>query len=251
MPGNAEESLLVEKVDGRRDAPEEPLAPARGRGRPGLDRGRGALRREPVTPPRAGPDWWSLRPIRRPAVPALTRSSRGRAPHPDRRLHPGQAQEKGLAPGPEADRADADPPPDLRPDRPAADARGGRRVRRRRPTRRLREAGRPAARLARTTASAGAGTGSTWSGSPRATATRPTCRGPTPGPIATTSSGPSTATCRSPGSSSSSSPATRWPDGRLADRRPPPASSSAARTTSSATRPSRGCASSGPTTSTT
>ena len=45
--------------------------------------------------------------------------------------------------------AHADPPGDVRPDRPAADAGGGRGVRRRRLARRVREGGRPAARLAR------------------------------------------------------------------------------------------------------
>ena len=49
---------------------------------------------------------------------------------------------------PPADRRDADPPGVLRPDRPAADARGGRRVRRRPVARRVRDAGRPAARVA-------------------------------------------------------------------------------------------------------
>ena len=67
-----------------------------------------------------------------------------------------------------------DPPRHVRPDRAAADARGGRRLRRRpappTPTSALVD------RLlaSRTTASAGAGTGSTSSGSARATGTRPT-----------------------------------------------------------------------------
>ncbi len=54
----------------------------------------------------------------------------------------------GLAPAPEADRRTLDPPPQLRPDRPAADARGGRRVRRRPLARRLRAAGRSLSRVA-------------------------------------------------------------------------------------------------------
>ncbi len=49
----------------------------------------------------------------------------------------------------------------------------------------------------RTTASAGAGTGSTWPATPTATATRRTPAGRSPGAIATGSSTPSTATCRS------------------------------------------------------
>ena len=62
----------------------------------------------------------------------------------------------------------------------------------------------------RTTASATAGTGSTW----RATRIRPasstTCTGPTPGAIATTSSGRSTTTSPTTSFSPSRSPATKW-----------------------------------------
>ena len=98
--------------------------------------------------------------------------------HADRPLHPREAGGEG----PDARRrrrpADADPPGLLRPDRPAADARGGRRVRRRRVARRLREGGRPAARQRRTTASGGAGTGSTSPATPRATATSSTTTAP-------------------------------------------------------------------------
>ena len=144
---------------------------------------------EPLAAPARGPDWWSLRPIRRPDVRRDGRD-RGLGPHPDRRLRPRQA---------EASTGSARPPRPtarrlirrltLRPDRPAADPRGGRGVRRRpgppTPTSGWSTACSPRP----TTASAGAGTGSTWSGSARATATRRTCRGPTPGPTATTSSG--------------------------------------------------------------
>ena len=103
-----------------------------------------------------------------------------------------------------------------------------RRSRRSSPTsrRRLREARRSAARRRRTTASAGPGTGSTSSASPRATASRRTCRGPTPGRIATTSSRRSTTTSRTTASSASSSPAMRSAPTRR------PASSSAGRTIS-------------------
>ena len=93
-------------------------------------------------------------------------------------------------------RAHAAPPAVLRPDRPAADAGGDRRVRRRRrpatPTRRSSTGCSPR----RATASAGRGTGSTSSTTARRTATTRTSRGPTPGPIATTSSARSTRTSR-------------------------------------------------------
>ena len=94
--------------------------------------------------------------------------------------------------------AHADPPRDVRPDRPAADARGGRGVREGRLARRLREAGRPLARLARTTASAGGGTGSTSPATPTPRATS-SSRGRSTrgrGPTAITSSARSTTTCR-------------------------------------------------------
>ena len=74
--------------------------------------------------------------------------------------------------------------------------------------RRLRAAGRPPAGLARGTASAGAGTGSTWSATPSPTAIARTRFGPTPGAIATTSSGRSTPTSPTTASSPSNSPAT-------------------------------------------
>ena len=54
----------------------------------------------------------------------------------------------GLTPVAAGRQADADPPRDLRPDRPAADARGDRRLPRGRRARRLREGRRPAARVA-------------------------------------------------------------------------------------------------------
>ena len=60
----------------------------------------------------------------------------------------------------------------------------------------------------RSSASVGAGTGSTWPGSPSRAARKRTSPSRTPGGIATTSSTPSTPTCRSTASSPSRSPAT-------------------------------------------
>ena len=107
-----------------------------------------------------------------------------------------------------ADQADADPPGLLRPDRPAADAGGGRGVRQRsrRPT--PTSGWSIACSPARTTASAGPGTGSTWPASPRATASSTTTTGRPPTTIATSSSRRSTRTCPTTRSSSGSSPAT-------------------------------------------
>ena len=65
----------------------------------------------------------------------------------------------------------------------------------------------------RTTASAGAGTGSTSRATPTRTASSTTTIGRTPGAIATTSSRRSTTTSRTTSSSPSRSPATRWTTG--------------------------------------
>ena len=187
VPGRPDESLLVEKVA-------EGEMPPKG----GLSKDEVAAVRawveagapypsEPLSPRKGGGDWWSLRPIRPVAPPARARAAMpvGSARRSTRSSWPG-SNAAGLRPAPEADRADPDPPRHLRPDRPAPDSRGGRRVR---------ERPEPAGPMKGwstgcwprpTTASAGAGTGWTSSGSARARATRPTCRGPTRGRIATT-----------------------------------------------------------------
>ena len=101
----------------------------------------------------------------------------------------------GLKPSPTGRPRRPAPPRHLRPDRPAADARGGRRLPRRRlartPTSSVvdRLLASPALRRA-----LGRGTGSTWPATPSPTATRPTPTGPTPGATAITSSAPSTTT---------------------------------------------------------
>ena len=104
--------------------------------------------------------------------------------------------------------ADADPPADVRPARPAADAGGDRRVSS--PTRRPTPTSSWSIGCSRRrgTASAGRGTGWTSSTSPRRTATTRTRSASTPGRTATTSSARSTTTSRTPGSSRSRSPAT-------------------------------------------
>ena len=90
----------------------------------------------------------------------------------------------GLSPAPEAE-GDPDPPPSVRPDGAPPDPRGSRRVRQRHAARRLRAAGRPAARRPTSTASVGRGCGSTWPVTPRATGSRATRPGRPPGGTAT------------------------------------------------------------------
>ena len=120
----------------------------------------------------------------------------GLAAEPHRPLHPRPAGEGGHRPVARGRPGDADPPADARPDRPAADAGGGRRVprRTRRPT--PTRSWSTGCWRRRTTASAGPGAGSTWPATPTRTATASTPRAPS-GSTATGSSTPSTATCRS------------------------------------------------------
>ena len=82
-------------------------------------------------------------PPKRPAVPTVPGVRNA-----DRRVRPQRLEKEGLKPAAEADRADAHPPGHARPDRPAADAGRGRRLPRGHFARRLREGGRPPARLA-------------------------------------------------------------------------------------------------------
>ena len=89
---------------------------------------------------------WAFLPPARPAMPVV--SDRELAAQPDRRVRPGPARGGGAAAVARGRPGHADPAPLPRPDRPAADARGGRCVRPGRFPGRLREAGRPAARLA-------------------------------------------------------------------------------------------------------
>ena len=153
--------------------------------------------------------FWSFRPV---ADPPVARGQ-GRVLAEGRRrpLRPGPARSRRARPGRRRRPADPDPPRHLRPDRPAADARGGRRLPGRPVARRLRAGRRPPAGVARPTASAGGGTGSTWSATPTPPGATPTSPSRRPTSTATTSSTPSTATSPTTSSSASRSPATCCP----------------------------------------
>ena len=140
-----------------------PLTPAPGRAAPALDRAGGEVAD---------------------ALGASSRRSGRRRPrsqdaawprNADRRASssPGSSAE-GLTPSPEADRTTLIRRRDARPDRPAADARGGRRLPRRPLARRLREGRRSPARLAALRRADGGRAGSTRPATPTPTATRPT-----------------------------------------------------------------------------
>jgi hypothetical protein len=208
VPGLPDEGLLLEKLADGEMPPKHPLGPGQVDAfRAWIEAG-APYEGEPLAPRRAGPDWWSLRPIRRPAVPDA--ADRGWVRNPIDAFILAGLQRLGLTPAPEADRATllrratfdltglpptpeeveafvADPDPaayETRVDRLLASPRYGERWGRH---------------------------WLTWSASARATGTRPTRCGPPPGRIATTSSAPSTTTPPCPSSSASNWPATPWP----------------------------------------
>ena len=132
-------------------------------------------------------DWWSLQPVRQPAVPPPKNAAW--SAHPVDRFILAGLERAGLRPAEPADRAHAGPAAEPGADRAAAD-RGARSTRSCRAT----SVGHGATTRRwsigcwprRTSASAGRGTGWTSSASPRRTATSGTTRSITPGAIATT-----------------------------------------------------------------
>ena len=113
VPGNVEESLLVEKIEAGEMPPKSRLAPPQVEAvRAWIAAGAPYLR-EPVTTPRAGPDWWSLQPIRPTPVPTLSGPDAQWARTPIDAFILARLKERGLSPAPEADRAHADPPPEF------------------------------------------------------------------------------------------------------------------------------------------
>ena len=134
-----------------------------------------------------GETWWAFRPLVRPRVPEVKAEGWARTPV-DAFILQG-LERKGLAPGPEADRRTLIRRLTYRPARPAPDPRGDRRLPRRHRPGRLREAGRPPARLAPLRRALGAALARR-----RPLRRHPRLRQgqaarPTPGPTATTSSG--------------------------------------------------------------
>ena len=150
-PGKPEESLLLEMVSG--DPPEmpqkdKPLSKEQVEGAAALDRTGGTLARGPgaagssvrrrgvVGVPAPGPAGTPRGP--RPAM----------GPHADRCVRPEPTGDRASASRSRGRSSDLDPPADLRPARPATDARGDRRLPRRYCSRCLREAGQPTAGVA-------------------------------------------------------------------------------------------------------
>ena len=192
VPGKPDESLLIKRIR----AGEMPPRDAARRGerqadRAGRDRrarragSRRARPRSPSSPtsPATTPDplvtdkdrdFWAFRPPRAQAPPRVANAARVRNPI-DAFVLARSSSRKGLTLRPGGRPADPAPPGLLRSDRPAAGA--GRGARPSSPTRipgRLREADRPAARLAALRRALGPATGSTWPATPtpRASASR-------------------------------------------------------------------------------
>ena len=148
---------------------------ARGRDPDAVDQGGGEVRVH----------WAYVKPVR-PAVPASP-ETRGWVTQPDRSLHPRPAGEGRARAAARGRPVRPRPPRRARPDRPAADAGGGRRVRRRQVAGRLREARRPAAGEAGVRRTLGADVARPGPLRRLAPATPTTRRGPS-GSTATTSS---------------------------------------------------------------
>jgi hypothetical protein len=96
------DSLLIEKVAAGEMPPKGTLAPEQIATLRAWVAAGASYPDAPLQPRRAGPDWWSLRPIRRPELPAARRPGWARTPVDAFVL--ARLDTAGLAPAPEADR---------------------------------------------------------------------------------------------------------------------------------------------------
>ncbi len=214
VPGKPDESDLIDRVES--DDPELQMPPKKSGKQ--LTAEQVAVLRRWVE---QGATWsahWAFEPPRKPALPAVKNA--GLADHRGRPVHPGPARGRGALARGRGRQDDLDPPRHPRPDRPAADPRGSRRL----PGRSVRM---EPMRRSSTGCSTPPATASTWRGSgstPPATAIRTACTWTITaksGPIATGSSARSTTTSRSTASSSSNWPATCCPIQRPTRSSPP------------------------------
>ncbi|WP_165066334.1 PSD1 and planctomycete cytochrome C domain-containing protein [Paludisphaera rhizosphaerae] len=104
-PGKPDESPLIEKVASGEMPPKTPLKPEEVEILRSWVASGAAYGREPITPPRAGADWWSLRPIAAPVPPPLVAEDAARVCTPVDAFILAKLREAGLAMAPEADRA--------------------------------------------------------------------------------------------------------------------------------------------------
>ncbi len=186
VPGQPDESLLIEKVAAGDMPPNGPLSREQVAAVRAWVESGATYPTEPLSQPRAGVDWWSLRPVRRLNPPRYQGPDAARVRTPIDAFILAGLESAGLRPAPEADRATLIRRLtfDLTGLPPTPEA--GRRVPRRPRPPGVRGRSSIGCWPRPSTASAGAGTGSMSSGSARARAMRPTCRGRRHGPIAIT-----------------------------------------------------------------
>ncbi len=103
VPGKPEDSALYEKVAAGEMPPKNPLTADQVEAIRGWIEAGAPYAGEPLARRRAGPDWWSLRPIARPEVPKVHRPDWVRTPVDAFVL--AELEAHGLAPAPDADRA--------------------------------------------------------------------------------------------------------------------------------------------------
>ena len=107
VPGSLDDSLLVDKIADGEMPPNSPLAPEQVETLRAWVKAGALYPSEPLALPRAGPDWWSLQPIRKAVAPstrkALTTATWARNPIDAFIL--AKLASAGLQPAPEAPRA--------------------------------------------------------------------------------------------------------------------------------------------------
>ncbi len=102
VPGKPGESLLIEKLESGEMPPGRALKPEEIAAFRDWVKSGAAYEIEPVIARRAGPDWWSLRPIRKPEIPSVKDRAWVKTPVDSFVL--AQLESAGLEPAPEADR---------------------------------------------------------------------------------------------------------------------------------------------------
>ena len=134
VPGKPDESELIFRIES--DDPELHMPPKKSGKQ--LTADQVAVLRRWVEQGASWSTHWAFEPPQKPALPAVKNA--GWPDQRDRPVHPGPARGRGALARARGRQDDADPPRDARPDRPAADPPGGRRVPgrlvRRRPMRR-------------------------------------------------------------------------------------------------------------------
>ncbi len=105
VPGSLDESLLLDKIAGGEMPPNNPLPPDQIETLRTWVQSGAHYASEPLSLPRAGPDWWSLRPIRKVVVPSPRRAGSVWAKNPIDAFILAKLAASGLSPAPEAPRA--------------------------------------------------------------------------------------------------------------------------------------------------